>query len=278
MPVFGIGTWMMGGNHQKDPNNNDDADRQAIRNALNAGITHIDTAEMYASGHAEELVGEVIKDYSRKNIFLVSKVWHTHLRFNDVLAACKKSLERLKTDYLDLYLIHAPNPDIPIKETMKAFDRLLILGLIKNIGVSNFSVRSFQKAQDCTQNKIVANQLHYNLMIREVEEKGLLAFCQKEDVILCAWRPVQKGQFNAKSFKMLDSLAQKYHKTPTQIAINWLISQKNVVTVSKMRNPVHLKENIGAVGWNMKDEDIEILRNEFPDQSDISDATSISII
>ena len=153
MPVFGIGTWMMGGNHQKDPNNNDDADRQAIRNALNAGITHIDTAEMYASGHAEELVGEVIKDYSRKNIFLVSKVWHTHLRFNDVLAACKKSLERLKTDYLDLYLIHAPNPDIPIKETMKAFDRLLILGLIKNIGVSNFSVRSFQKAQDCTQNK-----------------------------------------------------------------------------------------------------------------------------
>lgn len=278
MPVFGLGTWLMGGDHRRNPQNDDEKDRQAIRNAIDSGITHIDTAEMYAEGHAEELVGEVLQDYDRNNILLVSKVWPEHLRFDDVLTACSKSLERLRTDYLDIYLIHAPNPEIPLSGTMKAFDRLLIMGLIKHIGVSNFSINSFKKAQRCTENKIVVNQLHYNLMIREVEDRGLLAFCQKEDVMLCAWRPVQKGIFSSKSFNILDKLSKKYNKTPLQIAINWLISQQNVITISKMRQKVHLKENIGAVGWNMKDEDIEILRKEFPDQVNRSDATSISII
>lgn len=278
MPVFGIGTWMMGGDHKRNEKNDDEADKQALRNALKAGIKHIDTAEMYAGGHAEELVGEVLQDYKRSNIFLVSKVWPTNLRFDDVISSCLKSLKRLKTEYLDLYLIHAPNPAIPISATMKAFDRLLNMGLIKHIGVSNFSVESFQKAQNCTENKIVANQLHYNLMIREVEKRGLLAFCQKEDVMLSAWRPIQKGIFSTNSFRMLEKQAHKYRKTPIQIAINWLISQKNVVTLSKMRDPKHLEENLGSIGWNLEKEDIEILRNHFPDQVDTSDATSVSII
>lgn len=278
MPVFGLGTWLMGGDHQRNPKNDDEKDRQAIRNAIDSGITHIDTAEMYAAGHAEELVGEAIKDYSRKKLFLVSKVWPDHLRYDDVLTACADSLKRLGVDYLDLFLIHAPNPEIPLARTMKAFDKLKKDGLIKNIGVSNFSVKSFKKAQKYTENKIVVNQLHYNLMIREVEDRGLLAFCQKEDVMLCAWRPVQKGIFSSKSINILDELSKKYHKTPLQIAINWLISQQNIITISKMRKKAHLKENIGAVGWNMKDEDIEILRKKFPDQVNRSDATSISII
>lgn len=278
MPVFGLGTWLMGGDHQRNPKNDDEKDRQAIRNAIDSGITHIDTAEMYAAGHAEELVGEAIKDYSRKKLFLVSKVWPDHLRYDDVLTACADSLKRLGVDYLDLFLIHAPNPEIPLARTMKAFDKLKKDGLIKNIGVSNFSINSFQKAQYATENKIVVNQLHYNLMIREVEDRGLLAFCQKEDVMLCAWRPVQKGIFSSKSINILDELSKKYHKTPLQIAINWLISQQNIITISKMRKKAHLKENIDAVGWNMKDEDIEILRKKFPDQVNRSDATSISII
>ena len=277
MPVFGLGTWLMGGGHDRNPFNDDEADRQAIRNALDIGITHIDTAEMYAGGHAEELVGKVIKDYKRSDIFLVSKVWPTNLHFDDVLVSCTKSLKRLKVDYLDLYLIHAVNPDVPINETMKAFDRLIDMGLIKNIGVSNFSIKSFQNAQICSKNKIVVNQLHYNLIIREVEKKGLLEFCQKEDVILEAWRPVQKGKIKAKSVALLNKLSEKYHKTPVQIAINWLISQKNVVTLSKMRSKEHLLENIGAVDWIMSDTDIEKLRSEFPDKTDLSDATSVSI-
>ena len=278
MPVFGLGTWGMGGNDRRNPLNNDRKDIQAIRNALSSGITHIDTAEMYAGGHAEELVGEAIKDYNRKKLFIVSKVWPTHLHYDDVLNSCANSLKRLKINYLDLYLIHAANPDIPIRETMKAMDRLLKEGLIKNIGVSNFSVKSFQKAQSATENKIVNNQLHYNLLIREVEKRGLLSFCQNEDIMLTAWRPVQKGKFSTESYQIVDELAQKYHKTPVQIAINWLLSQKNVVTVSKMSHPRHLQENLGAVGWEMEIKDIEKLRQEFPDQADFSDSTSVAII
>lgn len=268
----------MGGNHYRDPKNDDEVDKQAIRNAINAGISHIDTAEMYAGGHTEELVGEVLKEYQREKIFLASKVWPNHLKYEDVINSCKGSLKRLGVEYLDLYIIHAPNPEIPIKDTIKAFDKLKGEGMIKNIGVSNFSVASFEKAQRASQNKIVYNQLHYNLMIREVETRGLDTFCQENDVILSAWRPVQKGLFAKKNYQILNNLTVKYHKTPTQIAINWLISQKNVTTLSKMRNALHLQENLGAVGWEMDLDDIENLRENFPEKREISDATSVSII
>lgn len=263
---------------QKIEHHDDEADRQALRNALDAGITHIDTAEMYATGHAEELVGEVIKDYDRKKIFLVSKVWGTNLAYDDVLSSCEKSLSRLRTDYLDLYLIHYPNPLIPIKNTMKAFDRLKQMGLIRNIGVSNFSVKRFKDAQSNSENKIVANQLHYNLVIREVEKIGLLDYCQREDIMLIAWRPLQKGIFADKNFTILNDLSRKYNKTPVQIALNWLISQKNVVTLSKMSNRNHLIENLDAVGWNMEKKDIEKLRRKFPGQLEVSDAIRVGIL
>ena len=278
MPVFGLGTWLMGGGHDSDPDNDDEADQKAIENAIEAGITHIDTAEMYAGGHAEELVSNVIGNYDRSKLFIVSKVWPNHLSHDDVILSCKKSLKRLKTDYLDLYLIHAPNPDIPVSQTMKAMDVLLKNGLIRNIGASNFSVESLRRAQNETQNKIVCDQLHYNLMIREVEKRGLLEFCQKNDIFLTAWRPVQKGIFAKKNFELLNEMATKYNKSEIQIAINWLISQDNVVTISKMRDPKHLRENIGSVGWQMEKDDIERLRKDFPEQYNSSDATSISII
>lgn len=276
MPVFGLGTWMMGGDKNRDPNNDDRADIKAIQNTIEAGITHIDTAENYAEGHAEKLVGQAIKDYDRRNLFLVSKVGRANLGYDNLIRACRNSLKRLQTDYLDLYLIHAPNPEIPIEETMRAMDTLREEGLIRNIGISNFTVERTEEAQAHTKNKIVANQLHLNLIFRETERKGLLEYCQKNDIMFVAWRPVQKGTLTEKgTHKILDEICKKYDKTPAQIAINWLISQPNVVTLSKMRNPAHLKENLGALGWQMEKEDIEKLRNEFPNQQNVSDAVPL---
>ena len=274
MPVFGLGTWMMGGGFEHDPNNDDHADIHAIKNAIDNGITHIDTAEVYANGYAETLVGKAIKEYERKKIFLVSKVAPNHLHYDDVLSALEASLQRLQTEYLDLYLVHQPNPDTPIKETMKALDYAKQQGLIKHIGVSNFTVQRFQEAQSHTSNKIVANQLHYNLMFREPERKGLVTFCQENDVMFIAWRPVQKGLLT-KEQTIVSMLCEKYKKTPSQIAINWLLSQLNIVTLSKMRNVDHLKENLDALDWEMDQEDVEKLRCEFPDQMDVSDAVPL---
>ena len=275
MPIFGMGTWRMGGDYHYDPSNEDEADIRAIRAAIEIGITHIDTAETYAEGHAERLVGQAIKGYDREKLFIVSKVSPEHLRYDDLIASAKGSLERLETDYLDLYLIHHPNPNIRIVETMRAKDALVDEGLVKNIGVSNFTVERLEEAQARTKNKIVANQLHLNLIYREPERKGLLEYCQKNDVMFVAWRPMQKGLLAKRGIKVLDEMCEKYGRSPAQIAINWLVSQPNVVTLSKMRNVEHIGENLGAIGWQMDEEDIDRLRRDFPNQQDVSDTVPL---
>lgn len=275
MPVYGLGTWEMGGRKEADPNNDDQADIKAIKYAIDSGITHIDTAENYANGHSEELIGKAILGYDRNKLFIVSKVGRTKLKYNDLLQSANESLHRIGTDYLDLFLIHAPSLEIPIEESMRAMNKLYTDGKIKNIGVSNFTVERFIEAQKYSDKKIVANQLHLNLRFRETEKRGLIKFCQENDVMFIAWRPVQKGVILDRSIKIINEMCMKYNKTPSQIAINWLISQDNVVTLSKTRNKLHLEENLGAIGWQLENVDIERLRSEFPDQQDISDTVPL---
>lgn len=270
IPVFGIGTWLIGGTKVRNAENNDKDDIQSIKNALDLGISLIDTAENYAEGWAEKLTGEAIKGFDRKKLFITTKVDKTHLKHIDILNAAKASLERLQTDYLDLYLIHSPNPEIPLKETMEAMDELQSEGIIKNIGVSNFSVTTLKEAQSYSKNKIVVNQVYYNLLNRE-SEKDLLKFCQENDIILEAYRPLEKGRVLTGKIDLLQRLAEKYQKTPAQIALNWLISQKNVITISKISQKNHLEENLGAVGWEMDSKDVELLRDEFPGRNEKSE-------
>lgn len=275
IPVFGFGTWEIGGMMERDPDNDDAADVKAIQQAIDAGINHIDTAEKYADGHSEDIVGEAIKDFDRSKIFLASKVGQVHFRYEDLLQAAQDSLKRLQTDYLDLYYLHGPNPDVPIADTMKAMDKLMDEGLIRNIAVSNFTIERFEEAQATSNHKIVANQLHLNLIYREPERKGLVDYCQKNDVMLVAWRPVQKGILSGEHNEVLDYVCQRYGKTPSQIAINWLISQKNIITLSKMGSKEHLEENLGALNFTMDEADIALLDKEFPGQQDISNAVPL---
>ena len=266
IPVFGFGGWEIGGSRERNPNSDDQADIAGIKYALQSGITHFDTAEKYAQGHSEELIGEAIKGFGRSKLFLVSKVQKTHLRPEDLINSLKQTLHRLQTDYLDMYLIHSHSPVIPIQESMGAMDEAVSKGLIKNMGVSNFTVDELKEAQKATKNKIVCNQVYYNLTFRLPEKDGMLEYCQQNDVILTAWRPIERGILARNGIKILDDMAKKYDKTPAQIAINWLISQPNVVTISKMQKQSHVDENLGAIGWALAAEDIELLRNEFPGQ------------
>jgi diketogulonate reductase-like aldo/keto reductase len=275
MLVLGFGTWFMGGSFDREDNYDESNDIQAIKKNIELGGTRFDTAEMYAKGYSEEILGKALKEYDRTKLFITSKVSPSNLGYDSVISSCKESLARLQMDYLDLYLIHAPNPDISIEETMKAFDYLKEQGLIKNIGVCNFNIERLQEAQSKTKNKIVLNQVHYNLLFREPELKGVIKYCQENDTFIEAWRPIQQGSLAKKGIDIIDRLCEKYNKTPAQIALNWLISQKNVITITKASNLKHLEEDIGSVDWNMSDEDVLLLTNYYPIQLDRSNAVQL---
>lgn len=272
MPVLGQGTWRLGGVSERDPENDDARDVAVIRRALDAGLTHIDTAEMYAGGHAEELVGEAIRGVERSRLFLTGKVWKSHLGGDGPLRAAEASLRRLGVDAFDLYLVHQVNPEIPLKETIRTMNRLQREGLARNIGVSNFSLERLKQAQALSEVPIVANQLHYNLQVREIELSGLLDFCQETGVMVIAWRPLRGVDC---SVPLLTEMAARYGHTPRQLALNWLISQPGVVTIVKASDPLHLAENVGAVDWRMAEEDVERLRREYPDRRAVSEAVPL---
>jgi diketogulonate reductase-like aldo/keto reductase len=263
-----LGTWEIGGRMSRDTSY-DAEGIAAIRGAIELGYNHIDTAEMYGAGHSEELVGLAIKDFKRESLFITTKVLPEHLRYNDCIKAAEGSLKRLKTDYIDLYLIHIPNPKIPIKETMQAMDLLVKQKKIKFIGLSNFSVKQLKEAQECTENKIVNNQIEYNLLTRHSGmynvniESEIIPYCQEKEIIITAWKPLVKGILFREKNKLLEELIEKYSKTLAQIAINWLISKKNIITIPKSTNPKHLKENLGALGWKLEQEDIKRLDEDF---------------
>jgi diketogulonate reductase-like aldo/keto reductase len=274
LPVYGLGIWQMGGRWESD-NSNDEQEVAAIRAAIDAGITHIDTAESYGDGHAEELLAQAIQGYDRSKLFIATKVSKHNQGYDGVHRSFAASLKRLGTDYVDLYMLHRyPEPGISLEDTMRAMDELVEQGLVKNIGVCNMTPAMFDEAQKYSKNKLVCNQVHYNVQYREIEDKNILEYCQKNDVMLVAWRPVQKGALP--DTPLLKDLARKYSKTPTQIAINWLISQDNVVTISKTSDPEHLKENLGALGWTLDPQDIELIRTDFPDQQLLSDAVPLT--
>ena len=270
LPVLGFGTYRMGGTLRRVPDNYDEKDVSVIKKALDLGITHIDTAEMYAQGYSEILVGRAIKGYDRSKLIIATKVSPMNLHYNGVINAAKGSLGRLNTDYLDLYMIHYPNFKIPISETMGAMDHLVEEGLIKHIGVSNFSLQQFKEAEMYTKNKIICNQIPYSLVNRKFHADGFIDYAKENEIMIVAWRPIEGGMLSKKKIELLDKIYRRYDKTPGQIAINWLISQKNVVTIPGSRNMEHLKENLSSLGWQLTPEDIKILDDDFPQKDFVS--------
>lgn len=259
--MLGMGTWGMGGKWEQDPSNVKES-IEVLRSGLDMGFRLIDTAELYGEGLTEKIVGEAIKRYKREDIFLISKVWKTNLHYADVLRAAGGSLKRLRTDYIDLYLVHWLSDDVPLEETMRAMEFLVDEGLVRSVGVSNFSTRLIKEAQKyLNHTKLAANQIEYNLIERSAE-KDTISHCQANDIKVIAHRPLAKGKLAAEQSELLKNLAQKYNKTPIQVALNWLISQ-DIVAIPKAGSVEHLKENYGALGWKFYDDDMALLRNTF---------------
>jgi diketogulonate reductase-like aldo/keto reductase len=263
IPILGLGTWEMGGRQSPDYSQ-DEREIRAIKKAIELGMTHIDTAERYADGHAEELVREAIKGLNRDDLFITTKVWHNHLRQKDLIDSMKASLTRLDLDYVDLFLIHWPNPEIPLKETMGALELCVDEGWTRFIGVSNFSANLFDEAQGYLKgHKLVANQVEYNLLEQKPRNE-LLPYLRESEAILIAYSPLAQGKLVNQGNEVLDTMAEKYNKTRVQVALNWLINQEKVITIPKSSNPFHLEEIVGAVGWKLNSKDMSVLTKAFP--------------
>lgn len=263
--ALGLGTWGIGGFSSRHLGGDEDA-VQALCLGLELGMRFIDTAEMYASGHSEEVVARAVGE-EREKVFIATKVSAENLSYDRVLRACKSSLRRLKTNYIDLYQIHWPNPRIPIAETMKAMEKLVEEGKVRNVGVSNFSVKQTREAQNALSKiDLASNQVEYSLVERSIEE-DLLPYCTKEHITMIAYSPIARGNITsggrAEQWRTFDEIARKYAKTRAQVALNWLIAKEAVVAIPKAANLQHVRENAGAVGWNLSREDHDALSAAF---------------
>lgn len=258
LPKIGFGAWRIGGNSSPNPSL-DSKSLTALRSALEVGYTHFDTAETYADGHSEELVGEAVRESgkNREELFITSKVTPSHLKYDDVLKACEGSLRRLNMDYIDLYLIHWPGTGTKYQETFRALNKLVRDGKIKHLGVSNFDLKLLKQSQELSETPILTNQVPFSVSDRSYVNNGVLEYCQQNDILFTAYSPVDEG--NLRSNKTLESIAKAHNATIFQIALTWVISHPRVITIPMSFNPQHIKENFDAAEIELTKEEIDLL-------------------
>jgi diketogulonate reductase-like aldo/keto reductase len=258
IPKIGFGTWRIAGEAAPDPAL-EVSSRAALLSAIELGYTHFDTAEYYAGGGAEILLGETIKEtgIDRERLFITTKVSPFHLHFDDVLRACENSLERLGLAYIDLYLIHWPNPRIQLEETFRALNRLVREGKVKYLGVSNFKLDLLKRSQELSETPILTDQVPYSLNDRSYLKNGVLEYCQQSDILFTAYSPIDEGKLRTNA--MINSIAKAHGATPYQIALAWVIAQPRVITIPMSANPKHIAENFEAADITLTTDEISQL-------------------
>jgi len=255
MPALGLGTWRMGESGRVRT-----AEVEALRLGLDLGVRLIDTAEMYGSGEAERIVAEALEG-RRDEVFLVSKVFPQNASRAGTLAAAERSLKRLRTDRIDLYLLHWEGPH-PIEETLEAFVRLRAQGKIRDFGVSNFDLATLQDAgREPGGEDIAANQVLYNLERRAIEW-DLLPWCQERQVAIMAYSPLEQGRLRRRP--ALEKVARRHGTTPSQVALAWTLRHPGVVTIPKATRPEHVREDVAAADLTLDEEDLAVLDGAFP--------------
>jgi diketogulonate reductase-like aldo/keto reductase len=255
IPILGMGTWQMGENDRDRP-----TEVAALRHGLELGLSLIDTAEMYGEGGAELVIAEAIAG-RRADVFLTSKVYPHNASAKGAIGACERSLKRLNTDYLDLYLLHWRS-SVPLEETLGAFQKLHQSGKIRSYGVSNFDTKDMQKAVLLPNGKaIVTNQVLYNLMRRGIE-RDLLPWCRQQNIPIMAYSPIEQGRLLQD--RTLQMIATDRNVTVAEIAIAWLLHQDQVIVIPKSSNIAHVEKNRAALDLRLTAEELGILDAAFP--------------
>ncbi len=231
---------------------------EAIRVGLEAGITIVDTAEIYGS---EPLVAAAIGGIKRDELFLATKVWSNHLHRDALVRSFNKSLHRLGTSYIDLYQVHLPNSRVPIGETMGAMEELVHEGKLKHVGLSNFNLQQLEEAHSALpRTELSSVQLDYSLIHRNVE-RDILPYCNREKIALLAYYPLGHGKLPSDS--RLDGLGSRHGKTRAQAALRWLAGKANVFPIPRASTPGHVSENVGASDWELSEQEGNELELKF---------------
>ena len=255
IPKIGFGTWGIGGDTRAIPST-DAQSLSVLQSALELGYTHFDTAELYSAGHAEELLGQAIRQSGirRESLFITTKVIPSHLGYTALLRACENSLRRLQMDAIDLYLIHWLTPSANLEKAFSALNRLVREGKVRHVGVSNFRIADIQKAERLSETPLLTNQVPYSLSDRSYVENGVLEYCQSRGILLTAYSPVDKGGLRVA--QTLQKIADAHHANPYQIALAWLVAQPKVIAIPRSSNPVHQKDNLDAPDITLSDEEM----------------------
>jgi diketogulonate reductase-like aldo/keto reductase len=254
VPALGQGTWSMGQHRRRRGE-----EIAALRLGLDLGMTLIDTAEMYAEGGAEQVVGEAIAG-RRDEVFLVSKVLPQNATRRGTVAACHASLARLGTERLDLYLLHW-RERVPLSETLEAFQTLVRSGDIRYWGVSNFDTEDMEELVKLTGGAVATNQVLYNLTRRGIE-RDLLPWCSERRIPIMAYSPVEQGRLLKNA--ALARVAARREATPAQVALAWVLRQPGVLAIPKSSNLDHVRDNRAALDMTLGDEDLADLDRAFP--------------
>ena len=247
LPELGLGTWKLDG----------DTVKESVRAALDAGYTHIDTAEGYRN---ESEIGEVLAEYDRDDLFLTSKVLAKNLNYDSLVESCEASLSRLGTDYLDLYLIHWPNPAISLRESLDAMATLHDRGLVRNVGVSNFSAYQLSCAHHISDVPIAVNQIEYHPWL---QRPNLVEYCRESETVIEAAAPLARTEIFDDG--VVQELADEYEKSPAQVVLRWALDH-DIVVLPKSSSPEHVRQNLD-VDWELDEADRERL-----DERDRDDA------
>ena len=240
VPALGFGTWPM----------EEETCRTAVRQALETGYRHVDTAQMYNN---EGAVGRAIADsaVSREDVFLVTKIRRQNLAYDDVLNSVEESLQRLGTE-IDLLLIHSPSEHLPIRESIEAMNELQERGSVAHIGVSNFSVDQLREAIAASDTPILTNQVEYHPFESQSE---VLEYCIENDVVLTAYSPLGKGRVVGN--EVLEEIGGQYGKTAAQVALRWLIQQESVAAIPKAASQTHIEANFDVFDFELTDREME---------------------
>jgi len=262
IPVLGQGTWVQDTVLPEEEKIYYQKWKTSLLKGIEVGMTLIDTAEIYGEGKAEEMVGAVINESNRDDLFIATKVFSGNLKYDDCLKACDRSLTRLGIKTIDLYQIHWPNATIPIEETMKAMEQLVKDGKIRYIGVSNFGEKGIENVLDALKREqLVSHQIEYSPGLRRVERK-IYPQCLKEGITLMAYSPLGSDAF--KSLKQrkkepLEELAKKYDASIFQVALKWLVKKENVVAIPKAMSINHVIDNAKAADLEISEEDLAMI-------------------
>ena len=261
VPVLGQGTWHMG-----EAGAARQAEAAALQQGFDLGMTLVDTAEMYSEGGAEEVVGAAVAG-RRDEIFIVSKVYPHNASRDGTIAACERSLKRLGTDRIDLYLLHWRGSH-PLADTVAAFEQLKADGKIRHWGVSNCDPADMAELWGLADGQAVAsNQVLYNLSRRGIEW-DLLPWCRERGIPVMAYSPLEQGRFDRN--QALPEVAKRHGVTPLQIALAWVLQQDGVLAIPKAADPAHVKQNRAALDITLTQEDLNDLECDFPAPTGVS--------